>query len=425
MGTAAAVTHGGVHDRPCADGCARRRRRPCLAQPCQSQRAAGELETIDAEVYLVELKAAAIDVVAETALARGAQVILAANEVVSPSSTSGCQRSSRRGACAHERRLDEAHPRAEAPTCAAPERMMTEPRRIMPLPLGGGEFGLPYSRGLDGALAHGRRIAAHRAYALRDGVGDDSRADAARRRSTPPARGGLRRRRARRGGGPRKHPAPVHRYHDLRDSTCRSSSSSAARPAPASRPSPPSSHTASGSRASPRQTSSARRYAPSSERLHAGDPPLKLRGGRPVPRRRRPGRVRVHVAVAERQRRRARVVGACARGGVVARPRGRRISCRASSSCHAPTAPSRCSPFSRSRTRTSTRATSTYREEGPNGPSPHYLERFDDIRILQEIIVERAHAEGVPVIRIVDADRAARTVADLVLDAADRSKNAK
>lgn len=43
-----------------------------------------ELETVDAEVYLVELKAAAIDVVAETALARGAEVVLAANEVVSP-----------------------------------------------------------------------------------------------------------------------------------------------------------------------------------------------------------------------------------------------------------------------------------------------------------------------------------------------------
>jgi cyclic 2,3-diphosphoglycerate synthetase len=42
-----------------------------------------ELETLDAEVYLVELKAAAIDVVAETALARNAEVVLAANEVVS------------------------------------------------------------------------------------------------------------------------------------------------------------------------------------------------------------------------------------------------------------------------------------------------------------------------------------------------------
>ena len=42
-----------------------------------------ELETIDAEVYLVELKAAAIDVVAEHALARGADIVLARNDVVS------------------------------------------------------------------------------------------------------------------------------------------------------------------------------------------------------------------------------------------------------------------------------------------------------------------------------------------------------
>jgi cyclic 2,3-diphosphoglycerate synthase len=41
-----------------------------------------ELEGIDAEVYLVELKAAAIDVVAEHALARGADVLLAANDPV-------------------------------------------------------------------------------------------------------------------------------------------------------------------------------------------------------------------------------------------------------------------------------------------------------------------------------------------------------
>jgi cyclic 2,3-diphosphoglycerate synthase len=40
-----------------------------------------ELEGIDAEVYLVELKAAAIDVVAEAAAARGAELVLAANDV--------------------------------------------------------------------------------------------------------------------------------------------------------------------------------------------------------------------------------------------------------------------------------------------------------------------------------------------------------
>jgi len=42
-----------------------------------------ELERVDAEVYLVELKAAAIDVVAEAALSHGAELVLAANDVVS------------------------------------------------------------------------------------------------------------------------------------------------------------------------------------------------------------------------------------------------------------------------------------------------------------------------------------------------------
>jgi cyclic 2,3-diphosphoglycerate synthetase len=43
-----------------------------------------ELERVDADTYLVELKAAAIDVVAEHAFARGARVVLAANDVVAP-----------------------------------------------------------------------------------------------------------------------------------------------------------------------------------------------------------------------------------------------------------------------------------------------------------------------------------------------------
>jgi cyclic 2,3-diphosphoglycerate synthetase len=41
-----------------------------------------ELERVEAEVFLVELKAAAVDVVAEAALERGVQVVLAANDVV-------------------------------------------------------------------------------------------------------------------------------------------------------------------------------------------------------------------------------------------------------------------------------------------------------------------------------------------------------
>jgi cyclic 2,3-diphosphoglycerate synthase len=44
----------------------------------------GELAGLEADTYLVELKAAAIDVVAEHALARGARVVLAGNEVVAP-----------------------------------------------------------------------------------------------------------------------------------------------------------------------------------------------------------------------------------------------------------------------------------------------------------------------------------------------------
>jgi cyclic 2,3-diphosphoglycerate synthetase len=41
-----------------------------------------DLETLDADVYVVELKAAAIDLVAETAAARGVEVVFADNEVV-------------------------------------------------------------------------------------------------------------------------------------------------------------------------------------------------------------------------------------------------------------------------------------------------------------------------------------------------------
>jgi cyclic 2,3-diphosphoglycerate synthetase len=41
-----------------------------------------ELDQVEADTYLVELKAAAIDVVAEHALAHGKRVVLAANDVV-------------------------------------------------------------------------------------------------------------------------------------------------------------------------------------------------------------------------------------------------------------------------------------------------------------------------------------------------------
>ncbi|MGZ4336221.1 MAG: hypothetical protein ACXVRA_02765, partial [Gaiellaceae bacterium] len=43
-----------------------------------------DLERTDADVFLVEIKAAAIDLVAVAAQARGVQVVFAENEVVSP-----------------------------------------------------------------------------------------------------------------------------------------------------------------------------------------------------------------------------------------------------------------------------------------------------------------------------------------------------
>jgi cyclic 2,3-diphosphoglycerate synthase len=45
---------------------------------------AAELRTLDADTYLTELKGAAIDLVAEHALAHGRQVVLAGNDVVAP-----------------------------------------------------------------------------------------------------------------------------------------------------------------------------------------------------------------------------------------------------------------------------------------------------------------------------------------------------
>jgi cyclic 2,3-diphosphoglycerate synthetase len=44
----------------------------------------GELEHVEADTYLVEVKGAAIDVVAEHALARGRRVVIAANDVIAP-----------------------------------------------------------------------------------------------------------------------------------------------------------------------------------------------------------------------------------------------------------------------------------------------------------------------------------------------------
>jgi 2-phosphoglycerate kinase len=57
---------------------------------------------------------------------------------------------------------------------------------------------------------------------------------------------------------------------------------------------------------------------------------------------------------------------------------------------------------------------------GSERPVSKYLERFEEIRRLQDLLVERADREGVAVIENESADAAASAVADLVLDAADR-----
>jgi 2-phosphoglycerate kinase len=54
---------------------------------------------------------------------------------------------------------------------------------------------------------------------------------------------------------------------------------------------------------------------------------------------------------------------------------------------------------------------------GPERPADRYLSRFEQIRKLQAYLVERARAEGVPVIENVNIDRALADVMDLILDA--------
>ncbi len=71
-----------LHDRRRADRASRRGRRERVAQPRRPRELREDLARIDADVYLVEIKAAAIDVVAEAALERGAEVVFAENEVV-------------------------------------------------------------------------------------------------------------------------------------------------------------------------------------------------------------------------------------------------------------------------------------------------------------------------------------------------------
>ena len=59
---------------------------------------------------------------------------------------------------------------------------------------------------------------------------------------------------------------------------------------------------------------------------------------------------------------------------------------------------------------------------GADRPMAKYLDRFDEIRRLQRYIVDRADREGVAVIENENADRATAKVAELVLSAAERTR---
>jgi 2-phosphoglycerate kinase len=62
------------------------------------------------------------------------------------------------------------------------------------------------------------------------------------------------------------------------------------------------------------------------------------------------------------------------------------------------------------------------RDAGTDRPMAKYLDRFVEIRELQRYLVGRAGREGVPVIENESADRATRSVAELVLSAAERAR---
>ena len=76
---------GGVHGRA-RRGTAISRRTSSTSRRASAtaRRSAASSRRLDADTYLTELKGAAIDLVAEDALARGRRVVLAANDVVAP-----------------------------------------------------------------------------------------------------------------------------------------------------------------------------------------------------------------------------------------------------------------------------------------------------------------------------------------------------
>ena len=138
---------GALHDRPGPSRPSRREIVFVSRNLADREALRRDLAGTDAEVYLVELKAAAIDVVAEAAAERGAALVLARNDVVAAAST---RRSAAGLAAAADIRRE--------------FQAMTERRRADPLPLGGD--GLPYSKGLLARVLMVTGVPADRAYEL-------------------------------------------------------------------------------------------------------------------------------------------------------------------------------------------------------------------------------------------------------------------
>ena len=206
-------------------GRARRRGRP--ASPATSPIATAlrdELETSHADVFLVELKAAAIDVVAEAALARGA-----------------------RGRARRERRRAPSGSAGTLTRCSSTwpnsNRERAPPR--LPLPLGDE---IPFSKGLMARALVVTGLDPERAYLIaRRADRDLAERGAVVARPRPPRR--ARRRADRRGGGGANRSPAAHGSTRCSGSRSLCSCSSAARRGPASRRSRRRQRTVSASRA--------------------------------------------------------------------------------------------------------------------------------------------------------------------------------
>ena len=273
--------------------------------------------------------------------------------------------------------------------------------------------------GPDGARADGRRRPGRARL----------RARAPRRASTSLARGEdavdlerleeLARRGARRGGGLRRRSVACAATRSCASSTCRSSCSSAARRAPASRRSRPRSPTGSGSRASPRPTSSARRCARSSRTSSCRRSTTRASRCR-----------RTRTGLRRRSRasssRRGTCSSACAAlidralqegwsmvlegvhlvPGMLPQVEGALVvQCVLA--------------IEDAETHASHFWVRDARSEGLR-PVQKYLDALDDIRRIQDFIVEQARGAGVPVVENGSIELSIGTVMELVLSGAER-----